>query len=397
MNTRALATLSASLIGPVPDPGRAVVKGSMLGTLAFLIFEFASKFNENIPRVPVAWLLMVATLAIETVLLFRLVSFVRFPRKPDFMFVARLGYAQRITVALHASKRAHAAFIPFTGAALAVAAVLEAAAMDERSPMVLAALPCVTLLFMAGTGLFCRFAISRRWVGVTHRDDTKGIHAVGEVPFFRALLARKSIVVARCLSGWMPSRSIRMLLMRNLLYLLRGEIILTLLLLIAVPVLLFFLMLLIGDPWSPFVSLLPLVAAFMMQLHFIGEIGEAAVALPACYWIAVRYRSILVSNLLSLMLPLAVVLPVYYLVTASTLVTPAGAVRGGNELLFFMVTAAIGAFRVSSGKRRDQDGVTDFLLFAGIAVGNFIPWSGSVFAVAVAGVLLLLNREMVRS
>jgi hypothetical protein len=396
MNTRAVATLSASLIGPV-DPWRAAVKGTMLGTLAFLIFEFASKFNENIPRVPVAWLMMVATLAIETVLLFRFINFLRFPRKQDFMFVARLGYMQRIAIALHSSKRAHAAFIPFTGAALAVAAVLEAAVMGERSPMVLVALPCVTLLFMAGTGVFCRFAISRRWIGVAHRDDTKGANMVGGGAFFRTLLARYSVVVARRLSGWVRSRSIRMLLMRNLLYLLRGEIVLTLLLLIAVPVLLFFLMLLIGDPWSPFVSLLPLVTAFMMQLHFVGEFGEAAAALPACYWIAVRSRSIVLSNFLSLMLPLVVVLPVYYLVTAATLVTPAGVVRGVNELLFFMVTAAIGAFRVSSGNRRDQDGVTDFLLFAGIVVGNFIPWSGSVFAVAVAGVLLLLNREMVRS
>ena len=89
------------------------------------------------------------------------------------------------------------------------------------------------------------------------------------------------------------------------------------------------------------------------------------------------------------------VLPVFFAVSVSTLGSLPGVVRGVNELIFYIVTVAIGAFRASSRNRRDQDGVNDLFLFAGIAVGNFIPWVGSVFAVAVAGILLFLNWEMV--
>ena len=397
MNEHAVETLTTSLIGPVPKAGVSFVKGAVSGAVAFFIFEFMSKVNANLPRVPVSWLMMVAIIAVETVLLFRLMNFLRFPRTQDFMFVARLDYPQRLAAARYASKKAHTAFIPFTGAALAVAAVLEAVILKERSLPVLVALPCITLFFMAAIGVFCRFAISKRWIAVAHRDMTGNADVFTGASFFRKLLARYSVAIARRLSGLVTPRSLRTLLMRNLLYLLRGEIVLTILLIVATPVLLFFLLLLLGDPRSPFISFLPLLAVFVMSLHLVTEFGTASDALPACHWISVRSREVVISNFLSLMIPSLLVLPVYFLVTIPTLGSPEGIVRGVNELVFFTVTVAIGAFRASSLNRRDQDGLNDLLLFAGIAVGTFIPWAGGVFAVAVAGVLVLLNWELIQN
>ena len=397
MNRRATETLAGFLIGRVPPAGASFVKGLFSGVAAFLLFELVSRFNDNVPRVPVSWMMMAATFAIETVLLFRLIRLIRFPRRADLFFLLRIPYDRRIAVALYASKQAHAAFIPFSVAALAVAALLEFTLIHERSVMTLVAVPVFTMMVMAGTAAICRFALRHRWIPVTRRDNGGDSAGATKSTFFSRILAKTAVPFTRAVSGWLPGRGIRVLVMRNLLYILRGETVLSVLIMTAVPVLLTVLLLMIGNPFSPFVSFLPLLAVFMMNQHFITELGEAAENLTLCHWYSYAPRTLLLSNGCTLIIPSLSIMAVYAAVTVHTLFSVAGSIRFLNVAVSFLATVAIAAFRAASVKKQDQDVMNDFLLFAVIAVGNFIPRVGGVFALVVMGLLLLLNWEMIGS
>ena len=169
----------------------------------------------------------------------------------------------------------------------------------------------------------------------------------------------------------------------------------TLLIVTATPVLLLVLLLMIGDPLSPFGAFIPLLAAFLMGYHFTAELEEAADILPECHWYRRRSRSVLTGNFVTLLLPVLSIPIVFCCVSFATLCSGYGIVRLLNFGIAFVSTVAIGVFRLTNRARKDQDVAMDLMLFALIAVGLFVPWVGGVFAVAALLVMVLVNWSVV--
>jgi hypothetical protein len=395
MNQTALDVLAEGLIGTVPTPRKSVIKGVLSGIVMFLIFECVSVFDDNIPRIPAAWLMMVATVAVESVLFFRIARLLHQPRRSDFHFIIRLDYRQRIAIARRAAHKAHRTFITFTGAVLLTAAVLEMTIIRERSVMTLLVIPCVSMLVMVTAALLMKFAIAHRAIRCSHRDTTESGEVKGGNGFFRKRLARISVPIARLVCTVMP-RQVRLAVTRNVLYLLRGEIVLTILILAAAPVVLVVLMLMINDPLSPFVTLLPLLAVFMMNQHFAAELAEATEKLVECHWYAMRPVTLFFSSFLTLLLPASVPAIIFLAIAFPTFFSLAGAIRLLNFLIALIAAITVGCRSIMTVHRNDSDPFVALMLFAVIVVGNFIPWAGAVFSAAAVLVMVLLDWEMLR-
>ena len=394
MTPEILAIFTRSLIGNVPTKGRALFKGIVTGAVMFAVFEFISFVNTNIPRVPVSWLMIPVTVIIEGVLLIRLAGFLGHPRRQDFYFISRLSYLQRIGIAGYAWRRTHGAFFPFTAALLVTASVLEMVLLKERTFLILAAMPCCSMFFMAVMAVIGRIVIDRRLVPVSRKDETDGNEPASTGSFYQLRGARSSCKLVECIGRLIPE-GCRVSVMRNLLYLLRGEIVLTILLTTAVPVLLTVLILMIGDLRSPFTGFFTVLSVFIMSFHFTSELEDASGALEHCYWYDFGRQAVLFGNGITLLIPVLPLLVVFIVITAFAGIDLTGLLILFNFLVSFLVTVAIGAFRLTAVSRNDQETASDLMLFALIAVGCFIPTVGGVFALAAAAALVMRNWKLI--
>ncbi len=392
MNRTAYDLLVEGFVGKAPSPIESALKGAGSGVVLFLLFEYAGVATGNFPRIPVAWLTAVATVAAETVLFFRLVLPLRTPRRADFYFVMRLDYGQRIEITRRALEKTHHAFVPFTGTLLATAALLEAVVIGERSLMTLIVIPFGSLFFMAATAFLCRRVLDRRLIPCSRRDRPGDESTVVRSGYLRKRLAIVSVRIARFTARFAPP-CLKTAVMRNTIYLVRGECVLTALVVVATPVALAPVLLFIGDPRSPFVTLLPLVAVFMMNRHFASELDEAEERAIACHWYEMNSRNRYFGYLFTLLLPSSATLAVFAIVAFPTFFSFYGVVRLINFLIAFAATVTIGCCDIRASGRKDSDPLVALMLFAIIAVGNFIPWAGALFSAASLLILFLLEGE----
>jgi hypothetical protein len=391
VNNSAVDALSYDLIGNVPPAGSSALKGAASGTVLFFVCEYLGFITGQVPRIPVAWLMMVATVMVESVLFFRIIRLLHQPRRGDFNFIIRLDYADRITIATRSADRAHRAFVSFTGALLGAAAILELVLVHERSVMVLLVIPAASMLLMVAAGNGCRMIVAQRRIPCTHRDDTGDRSAVASGGKVRGVLARGALSWSAFLSGRLPGgRGVRLALRRNLLYLLRGEFVLSLLIVIVSPVIVAILIAMIHQNASPFTTAIPLAAVFMINYHFANELGEAGETLSSCYWYDLRAKTVFFGNCYTMLLSAVPVALVGLVFLAPTLWSIAGFARMLNFLAALAATVIIGCRGVRS-KRNDADPLVGVMLFAGVMVGNFIPYFGVLFSGAAVGIAAILD------
>lgn len=392
MNPDTADRLAQSVAGAPLPPRRSAIKGAFCGATMFFLLEFFSTINDNIPRVPVAWLMMVGIVAVESLLFFRIVRLLRTPRRVDTFFVFRLDYGQRIAIARRALKSVHRGFFSFVFAALVVGAVLETVLMHERSLMTLCVVPCCCVVVLAALAFACNHVVTHRLIPCSRKDNVNDTHAPAGNPFFRKWLSQRSAATAYAISRLAPQK-LRSAVMRDILYLLRGELFLTIFITLAVSSIMSILMLMVGDPHSPFVSILALVAIFMIHLHFASELAEAASGSTACHWLPMdgftSYWAFFTTMLMPALLPVLV----FIVITLPTLGSLYGIVRLLNFIVAVLVVTAIGCRGIVLRERKDSDGVVTLMFFAVITVGNFIPWAGAAFYLAALGAMILLDWE----
>jgi len=394
MNKRAVAQLAERITGKIPTPRTSAGKGGMAGAALFFFCEYMSTINSNIPRVPVVWLMIAAAVMMESVLFFRIITLLSQPRKPDLHFILRLSYEMRTSVARVALKSGHQSFVPFIGAVLAVAFAGELTLLHERSVVLLAAIPAACILILFITETLMDAIITRHAVPHSKRDDTGEEGEPRKRSLFRNQLAKTSVRIAHLFADRFKG-NVRAVILRNVLYLLRGDVFITLLIALASPVIATLLILMIKNPLSPFVSLMPLVFIFMGNYHFATDLTESAENLAACHWYQFSPRDLLKGYFMTLVLPALLPVIVFFVVTFGSLLTPAGAARSANFLLAAAVTILIACRQLVSPAKNDSDPALGLGLFAIIAVGNFIPLAGGIFSMLVVGIIFLLDGKRV--
>jgi len=394
MNSNAALQLAKRLTGEIPSPRSSALKGVVTGATLFFFFEFMSSINDNIPRVPVSWLMIAASVMMESVLFFRIVRLLSRPRKPDFYFILRLGYDARTTVARTALRSGHGSFIPFLAAILAVSAAGELFLLHERSVILLAAVPAACLLVLQGTELLMTALITRHAIPCTRKDDIGEEGALSKGSALRRQLAASSVTIARMTAGLFPA-SLRIIIMRNMLHLLRGEVIITGLIVLAVPVITALLIIMLHDPHSPFATMLPLIFIFMSNFHYASELSEASETLQLCHWYRFSPRQLLAGTFFTFAVPALLPVVTFFALTIPALTMISGIVRALNFLAAAAVTVLIAARLQNSTKHSDSDPAIAFALFGLIVVGNFIPYAGILFTLAALGVVLIIDRSMV--
>lgn len=383
------------LVGPVPGARNSLFKGALAGLVSFGIFEYGSFVNDNIPRVPVAWLFIVFVFAMELVLFMRVVGLLHEPRKENLFFVLNVSYALRQKVAVKASRAVHRAVLSFMVMALTVASGLEYLILGERSVIMLGIIPVSSMLLLLVVAFVSRQLIGRRYIPLARNDSSVQESTGTSHSYFAAALAERVVSIARSTAQIAP-HSVRPLVMRNILYLVRGELFITLLLLIATPVLLAVFIFMLPDMPTPFRSFFPLLGVFIVNMHHGIAFQEAAEQSNRYPWYHFRQRTIAAANFISLsILSIPIVLS-FVVVSALTLGTVAGLVSAGNFLLALAVTIGISCRMVSGFVRKDSDISVDLMLFALVALGVFVPWVGGVFSLIAMGIIVLLSWKVLR-
>lgn len=394
MNKSAVAQLAERITGKVPPPRHSAGKGAMAGAALFFFCEFMSSINSNVPRIPVSWLMIAAAVMMESVLFFRIIQLLSQPRKPDLHFIFRLDYAMRTSVALEALKSGHRSFVPFIVAVLTVAFTGELTLLHERSIVLLVVIPVACILVLFFTEVLMSALITRHAVPCTKRDDIGEEGETHRNSLFKKQLAAASVRLAHMFADRFNG-SLRSIVMRNTLYLLRGDILITLLITLASPVIAALLMVMIHNPLSPFVSLMPLVFIFMSNYHFATDLTEGSENLAACHWYHLSPRELLKGYFITLVLPALLPVLVFFVVTSGSLFSGAGAVRLVNFLLAAAVTILIACRQLVAPEKNDSDPALGLGLFTIIAVGNFIPVAGGLFSLLVVGIIFLLDGKRV--
>jgi hypothetical protein len=172
--------------------------------------------------------------------------------------------------------------------------------------------------------------------------------------------------------------------------------VLTLLLLVATPPILILLVLMIGDPQSPFVTFLPLLAIFLFNQHIAAELAPAHRQLGVCHWYQLRHRAQFASYCITLLLPALPMLAIGAGMAIHASFTVSTAARLINFITAAAATIFIGCRKITGSSKNESEYLLDLLLFGIITVGNFIPWIGFAFSITAAGVLVLLDGGSLR-
>lgn len=387
------AYLISLLVGPVPGARNSLVKGALAGLVSFGIFEYGSFVNKNIPRIPVAWLFIVFVFAVELVLFMRVTGMLHEPRKENLFFVLNVSYVLRQKIAVEASRAVHRAVLSFMVMALIVASVLEYLILEERSVMMLVIIPVSCMLLLLFVTLISHQLIERRCIPLARNDSSVRERTGTSHSYFAAVLAKRVVSIARSTAQIAP-RSVRPLVMRNILYIVHGELFVTLLLLIATPVLLAVFIFMLPEMPTPFRSFFPLLGVFIVNMHHGIAFQEAAEQSNQYPWYHFSRRTIAAANFISLsVLSIPIVLS-YVVVSALTLGTVAGLVYAGNFFLALAATIGISCRMVSGFLRKESDISVDLMLFALVALGVFVPWVGGVFSLTAMGIIVLLSWKV---
>lgn len=394
MNTQACDQLARKLIGTTPSQRASLIKGSLTGGLLFTVFEYFSTVNENIPRIPVAWLLAGVTIVIEAVLFGRVISIVRFPRSENLFTVLRMDYRQRTEVALHAIKTAHTAFLPFMISALLIAPLLELLVLKERSLFLLLAVPASATAFLLLSDYCVQLLIKTHRVPPVRRDDAERQQFFAIELLFRELLARVAIPIAQG-AGRLVPQSVRVHVKRSALYLLRGELFMSLLILAVVPVFVLIIILMLDETTSPFRIFLPLLALFLVNLHIAADLTESSVILPDCYWYPGAGRGVIAGYATTLLFAAFPFLLIMVIGMAPVLFSFRQTLALMNGTVSLAVIVFTSACRITSFRKGDEKKVSDLAVFAVIALGVFIPYAGIAFTFTAAGLVLLLQWDVI--
>lgn len=390
-----LAKLERHLVGRTLPPLRAAVSGAVLAAIAFFLFEWASVLNSNIPRIPVAWLLAVMLPLIEGIMYLRLRGIIKYPRSHDFLFVLRINFAQRRELASRIQRRSTVSFLAFSGAAALVALFGEFFVIRERSLPALLGVPFFLVAIVAIMGYVYELLLRSAFVKPSQKDSVKVAGGVlGGTAFghLRSSMVQAGVIVA----GRLTPGSVRALVKRNAIYLLRGEPLLLLSATIGAPLFLVLLLLLIHDAPAGFDALFAVLGVIIINSVHGTIVQESADQLARCPYYAPPLRKVIQSTMYSAMLlslPVAITFVVFALVkyplaNAASLLLSFG--MGLAAILFYLGTLVVYPSRIYG------EHFNDWLLCALIGIGMFVPWLGWLFPLAVIIVVALFEIDALK-
>lgn len=390
--TNPVEILCRYVTGRLLGPSEAIFKGAFWGALATAIFEMVSLVNQNVPRVPVSWLIVVVVPVVETVLLFRIAALLRCPRTEDFLYIIRLSHKQRKNLALFAFSSVQKTILLFSSSMVAVAAVLEFFVMRERMIINLVIVPAATVGLTAGIGIIGMFLLRNDFVKPVKKD----LLDAERKKMFTAHLGAAFRKAANSISfeiGSIAPVKLKALVIRNFLYLFRKDPFIFLFFTLAAQVFLFFLCLLLGDRSSPFIGIFTVLFAFMLSIRNASNLQDATLKLEECPYYSFNKRDIFggyvfTFSLLSLLYPL-----IFAAVGWNTLFSTEGILRFVTLLTAVFVSMVISARSALSSDRKNSDLVSDWFLFGTVCIGFFIPFVGWIFPLVALFVVILLEWE----
>jgi len=385
--------LERHLIGCTPPVLKSARNGAILAAVAFFLFEWASQLNQNLPRIPVSWLLAALLPLIEGIVFLRLRSILKYPRSDDFLFVLRIRYDQRHSLASLAQDSSTRSFLAFATAAAAVAFAGEALIMRERSIITLFGVPVFLIAVVYGSGMLYRMLLGSAMLHPSRRDAVKTSGSIiGNSPWGR--IRSQTVITGAALAGHFAPKRIRSLVKRDTIYLLRNEPLLLLLSVLLAPLLLVLLLLVIRGAPAGFEALFTLIGIIVINSIHGTVVQESADQLARCPYYAPRLKQVIGSTMYSsflVSLPLTLTYAIFIFIkypplnAISLLFTFAA---GLAMVLFYLGTLVTYPSRIC-GER-----VSDWLLCGLTGIGMFIPWVGWLFPAVIATAVALLEWKI---
>lgn len=395
INSTVQTALIRHMVGPVSQRKKSISKGCFLGFLSFMIFEFASTVNPNLPRIPASWLLTVTILIAQIALFIKIARFLRHPRSEDFFFVIAMNHTQRNWLTCSAFETVHKAIIPFVYSSLSIIVSLEFIIIKERSFINLLLVPVAGIASIWILYVTLMNLLKKGLVKPSNKDECHSDGSVFSKKIFSAVFS--SIIVKLSTSvAKISSAKIRPYVTRNFMYLLRCDPLQFMLFTFAAPVLLCLFMFLIGSSMSSFMEFFTILSVFILNCYYSAALREAVIKQKECFYYL--YDSgIIIKAYLFTVLTLSIPYIIIFLGMVNVhLFTVNGILRLFTFSLSLIATFFINCRAVLQPQRKDSESATDFLLFfITIAPGLFIPLFGWIFPVFSIMATLLLEWERV--
>ena len=389
------STLVKHLVGKNLSFKKSISRGLSVGILAFGVFEGISLVNMNVPRIPVPWLLSFVIIIIQIVLFLKISQILRRPRTEDFLFVLGLSYEQRKDVACKSFNAVHRTILPFVISGTVVSVILEMFIVKEKSIINLFVVPVLLLgvnllLFQIGRMLF-RSGVIR----VVKRDERNRGFVLFSNESIRKSFSSFVANISSRVSSLAPV-TVRPLVKRNIMYLLRSDPFIFPFFTIAAPVFLTLFMLLIGKSSAQFLDFFSVLCVFVLNFYYAGLLQEASVKFKECPYYNFSPKTLFMGHFVTIALLAVPYALIFIGVTNIQLFSLHGVLRLFTYAIALVATLMVNCRAVLHPERKDSDSATDFLfLVIGIGTGIFIPYFGWIFEIATIAAVILLEWESV--
>jgi hypothetical protein len=378
--------LIRNLVGTFPDTKKLIIQGITSGITFFLIFEMLSVVNNNVPRFPVPWLLMIIVPIAEMIFISRIVSILRIPRREDLFFIYGLDYSQRQSLALTAFNSAQTMLRNFSIPSLVTALLLEITVLHVYSilEILVPAVVLTGLLYtFAGVG---KLALEKGLFNPVTTDRIPGT-TKNTMPFnetFSKVLLKTGIAI----SMRVPVQ-LRPVVLRNIFILFRSEPMLIPLFMITAPVLQIVLILVVGDMHSPFVDFFSSIVFFAVSSWYASLIREANAAIRDNPQYTFGKKQTMLGYVCTFCILTIPLLLVYAGAIAPLIMSIEGMTRLITTVAMFILVSFITSAVVYDPYRKDGEQITTAFFFGGGCIGLFIAYFGSVFPLLVFTAFML--------
>jgi hypothetical protein len=380
--------LVQNLVGVFPNKNKLLFQGLTSGITFFAIFEFLSVVNNNLPRFPVPWLLMVIVPIAQLIFIGRIVSILRVPRRSDLFFIYGLDFKHRLTLALTAFEAAQNMLKSFVVPALLTSVVLEISILHKFSIFDTLVSPLLLLGWLFLLPVIGKGMIEKGFFKPVKSDRLP--ESSGNTVLFSDQFANLLLKFGHFVSSLTP-KHLRPLVLRNIFVLFRSEMFLLPLFLFAGPVLQIVLILIVKDMSSPFVDLFSMIILFAVGSWYASLIREAnAISVENPYYKFDRRRILLAFAATFAVLTVPIFL-VYLGAISSQLLSIKGFTRLLTAGIMIILTDLLTSTNVYHPLRKDSEQVGAALFFGGGCIGLFINYFGFIFPLLV-GIAFFLKE-----